>query len=67
MEDYQVSINPPGLSGGFSGQNVISAVANDARSVFAADVDGGRVKAVFGEEPHVLFNTQRLECCVSWV
>lgn len=39
VEDYQVSINPPGLSGGFSGQNVISAVANDARSVFAADVD----------------------------
>ena len=41
VEDYALTINPPtGAGGVFAGQTVISTAADDARSVFAADVDG---------------------------
>ena len=41
VEDYEVSILAPlGASGTFTSQNTISATANGATSVFAADVDG---------------------------
>ncbi|MCH8046464.1 MAG: VCBS repeat-containing protein [Planctomycetes bacterium] len=41
VEDYLLTIRPPGVAPGvFDGQNIISTAANGARSVFAADVDG---------------------------
>jgi VCBS repeat-containing protein len=41
VEDYLVTIDPPAAtSGEIGGENIISAVANGALSVFAADVDG---------------------------
>jgi hypothetical protein len=41
VEDYAVTIDPPrAVSGSFSNEQVISAAADQAHSVFAADVDG---------------------------
>ena len=41
VEDYAVTIDPPAAASGvFGGQSVISAAADHASSVFAADVDG---------------------------
>ena len=40
VEDYQVTINPPATATGSFYPNAISTVADTARDVFAADVDG---------------------------